>query len=169
MKLAKKYSAAVQSSNLRDDDQHHQAEVLAAMGLASVENPLGPLLYRVKYANQAVSYYQLLEQWAEKTRKHAVKIGWPQHIQPHKIAALSLAYWLTDMCQVCTGRKSDQIDNTPCLSGVDCAACGGTGRRKLDCEDRERPYIEKSIDQLDILILRAGDAAVRKLAKEFDF
>ncbi len=168
MKLAIKYSRAVQSSNLQDDDRHHQAEVLAAMGLASIEHKLGPLLFRVKYANQATSYYQLLEQWAEITVERAIRHRWPQSIEPYQIAALSLAYWLSDICPACTGRKSDAIKNTPCLSGVECAACGGTGRRKLDCEEQERPYIEKSVDQLDIMILRAGDAAVRKLAREFD-
>ncbi len=164
MKLARKYSRAVNSSNLRDDDQHHQTDVLAAMALGSVENHLGPLLYRVKFANQASSYPQLMEKWGRLMLNRSIICVWPEHIKPEKISSLSLDYWLNDACQTCTGRKSDRIDNTPCLSGVDCADCGGTGRRALECDPREIPYVENAVVQLDIIIRRSGNAGERKLS-----
>lgn len=167
VKLARQYSRAVKSSNLKCDDEHFDTDTLAAMALSG-EHKLGSLLFRVKYANDASSHVHLFEQWSVIVHGKSIRAQWPKHIPATKVAELSLAYWLSDVCPVCTGRGHPVILNTPSLEENECQGCRGTGKKPLECEPTERSYIENAIDTLETMILRAGDEAMRKLARDMD-
>jgi hypothetical protein len=55
MGFADRYIHALNASNLKDDERHHQAEPLTAAGLASAAaGDLGAMLQRAKYAGTAI-------------------------------------------------------------------------------------------------------------------
>jgi len=93
MNVIEKYSLSVTSSNLKDDEQHHATDVLAAAALC--ETRLATKLFRVKYAADATSYAALLSEWTEIVTFKSLLRTWPVEVSPKKIARLSLDHWLS--------------------------------------------------------------------------
>lgn len=158
--LALRYSRAVGSGNLRDDPQHFDTAVLAAVALSS---SYGGLLFRAKYFNDASSYRRLLAQWTWIVSTKAQRRDWPVHIPIDKVARVSLKMWIYDGCPACTGRRKETIFNTPSLSAKDCTLCGGTGKVELRCHPAIRDYVRDMIDELFADEYKAGSRGARKL------
>ena len=163
VKIAQQYAKATQSSNLKSDEHHFETDKLAAMALSG---GIGNLLFRVKYASDVTSYNALLESWTAIVIKKAGLRQWPKHITPQKVASKSLAYWLNDVCEECTGRGFQQVTNTPILSETECKVCRGTTKKPLACEANWRVYIEDMVDELNGMAAHAGARAMKKLASE---
>jgi hypothetical protein len=158
--IAKKYAKAAVSSNLKCDERHSDVDVLMAVALCRV--PLGPLLLRAKFStteSNAGNILELKRAWLDVVAKTAFMKSWPEKISVKKVMATSIEYWMNDICPECKGRKSDQIDNTPCLTGVDCHVCNGTGKRPIPCDSTHAPYVETMVYALDGMALSARIAA----------
>ena len=164
VKLAQKYSKAIHSSNLKNDNMHFDTDALAAVALSS---PLGALLFRVKYANDATSYVRLAQQWEWQVKVHAAKFGWPEHVKDDLVAKAALKFWLNDLCPVCGGKGKQKHEWVETLSDVDCESCEGTGRRPVDGNVRLRKYVMEMVGLLESMAIAAGNTAMRKLANEF--
>jgi hypothetical protein len=163
--IIESYSRATQSSNLRDDEHHHQTEKLAAVALSS---ELGAKLFRVKYGNDATSYHALLAAWKDKVEKKAGLRHWPKHITAHKVAEMSLRHWLNDVCEPCSGKGFEVIPGSPMLSDAPCKACKGDGKRALVCEENWRDFITDMIEDLDEMARGAASNAMKRLANDMD-
>lgn len=164
-KLAQRYSKATQSSDLTDDQWHTQTDILAAVALSSA---LGTLLFRVKYANDATTYPTLLEKWLVIVGKKAALRSWPSHIKITVVAEQSLRHWLHDVCETCAGKGYKVMEGAPILSDEPCKGCHGTGKKPLACEKRHQDYVADMVEALEQMTLRAGSAALRKLAQNMD-
>jgi hypothetical protein len=171
MGIVQSYARATISSNLKDDEHHHDHEKLAAVAMSGkLTGSPGNLLLRVKYANDATSYKALLAEWETIVGTKAVIRAWPQHIIYQKIAALSLEYWINDICPECGGKGHMPLSGVPSVLHDDaCNACGGTGIKALVCDERLRRYIADMVDTLNSMVIHAGGEAIKKLANNMDF
>lgn len=177
------YLQALNTSDLRDDEQHQQTNALAASALADMSGGsgdlFGSLLTRAKYAdgvprktfeagnhNLAV----LLRVWtAVVTRKGLdrtwlkIKHEWDikaAHGIYAKIARHSLAHWLGGACTACNATKV--------CAGRACTHCAETpGREPIQGGALERERIADMVSELEGMFqshcARAG-AKMRKAA-----
>jgi hypothetical protein len=195
MGIEKSYARATVSSNLKDDEFHHDHEKLAAVALSGLGEGIWPhanMLLRVKYAGDASSYYRLAEEWRAHVKIKAALRGWPIEISASKVARISLDYWLNDVCPVCTGRGSLPVAGIPnVLLDDPCPVCAGTGARPIDLHPSKvekyghalpsttscawwptvRPaklvnYVKDMVELLQTLTIRAGGEAIRKLSED---
>lgn len=164
MQIAQKYARAARSSNLRCDDKHSDTDALMAVALCGVD--IGPLLLRVKMVNDVGALHELKRGWVDACAKTAFIKSWPEIVSVKRVAAASIEYWLNDICPVCTGKKSDQIDNTPCLTGVDCEACSGTGKRPIPADRDHEPFVRAMAYTLDGIVLDAIGRSRDKLKND---
>jgi hypothetical protein len=183
MPFAERYLNALNASNLKDDEQHKQTEVLAAAALADLSGGsgsiLGSMLARVKYAdgtshktfesgnhNLAV----LLKVWTdaviEKGRARSwikVEAEWDVAAAIgiyKKIALHSLAHWLGGECEQCNGTKISTS------SGRACTHCADTpGREPVKGGTLEVRYIKDMVSDLESLCQSHGARAGAKMRK----
>lgn len=164
--VIQKYTRAIGSSNLRDDAQHHQTEVLAA---ASLCRDLGTKLFRVKFAGDATSYPALLEAWREIVIGKAALRTWPADVSPSKVARLSLDHWLNDVCPACTGRGYEMVRGQPTvLSDVACRACAGQATRAVQVQHKLQHLVEDMVEALNAMSAHAAGQTMRRLANEME-
>lgn len=161
--LAQKYVRAAESTNLRNDELHHDLEVIMAVALAST---WGGLMFRVKYQNDRASYRRLLDQWTWIVSCKAVRRQWPNHIDIKKVAYLSLQRWLNSICPACTGRKKQSVFNTPMLSDRDCPLCQGTGEAPFSPPKQIENEVLDMVEELFDDEFRAARRAKKKLGRE---
>jgi hypothetical protein len=68
--FAEKYLASLNTSNLRDDEQHRQTEALAASALADKSaRDIGALLHRVKYSGTVIAKISKIASECERLEK----------------------------------------------------------------------------------------------------
>lgn len=158
MKIIERYAGAVNTSDLRDDERHHQTDILAAVALSS---KLGSLLHRAKNANDQYSIIPLLELWRAACKRRAKEDKWKKVAE--EVADISLWYWLDDLCQVCKGRGHPVIIDTPTLEAATCQDCHGTGRKKLQCSENIKGLVLDGVQILDRMANEAGCKAAKKL------
>jgi hypothetical protein len=175
--FAERYLQALNSSNLKDDDQHRQTEALAAAALADLSgggSVFGSLLARAKYGdgvphktfeagnrNLAV----LLRVWTDVVTKKGLARAWLKikhewdipaaHGIYKKIALHSLAHWLGGGCEVCNGTKI--------AYGRACTHCAGTGLEPIQGGAIERQKISDMISELEGLYQSHGARAGAKM------
>ena len=168
MNVIEKYARATTSSNLRDDHHNHQAEPLAAIALAGIGG-IGPILWRVKYANDASSYHQLLRDWTEIVFKKAGCEGWPRDVSPRHISKMALDQFILDRCQACEGTgRAPHPGNAQVRSDDECPVCHGTARQPLSGFKNQINYIRQCVD---VLLQHERDLArvmMIKLNGQFD-
>ena len=162
--IGERYARSVNSSSLRDDDLHHQTDVLMAFALSS---DLGSALFRVKYANDHASLPDLVTVWRARIFKKALERGWAENAQ--QVADESLKYWLNDICPACDGKGHPKIINAPTLAACTCTECQGTGKLTLRCDERIIEKVKDAVQSLTALERDAGAAAIRKLSDEARF
>lgn len=135
-----RYIRALGASNLENGAQPGQADPLlaAAVAAAGKSGELGPLLLRVKYADdpmrEAGNLRQLLQLWtAEVTRRGRARKWVPENTAwnaqaAHKfyqlVAELSLAHWIEGSCKRCGG--------TGTIEGHPCGPCKGRGEAPIE-------------------------------------
>ena len=135
MGFVDRYVRALGASNLQDDAMHCQAEPLLASALAAagISGELGPLLHRVRYADDPMrspgNLAQLLRLWTAEVIKRGRARKWvpentawdAQAAQKlyRTVAELSLAHWIDGACKPChgSGKDGEQM----------CRACAGRG------------------------------------------
>jgi len=158
MKTVLQYARSVNSSNLVDDETHHNLDILAAVALTSA---LGGLLFRVKYSGDEMSLKPLMLIWREMVLIRAKRGKW-LHVA-EEVADISMWAWIDEICHTCKGRKFEEIPNTPSLAAIVCPDCGGTGKRKLACDAEIRDFVLDSIQCLESMAREAGSIAHKKL------
>lgn len=158
MNVIQKYARAVNSSNLADNELHHETDVLAAMALSSA---IGSILHRVKYANDEMSLKPLMLIWREMVLVRAKRGKW-LHVA-EEVADISLWHWIEEICHTCHGRKFEEIPNTPSLAAIVCPDCSGSGKRKLACDAEIRDFVLDSIQCLESMAREVGCKAHKKL------
>ena len=164
--ITENYSRSINSSNLKSDEHHFDTDNLAAVALSS---ELGTVLFRVKYGNDATTYNTLLDAWSKKVKFKAEVREWPKHITAHKVAEISLGYWLNDVCEVCSGRGYETLHNSPVLDETrPCPCCHGEKRKPLIVERRWRDYVLDMIEDLDEMTRYAAGEAMKRLARDMD-
>jgi hypothetical protein len=175
MAFAERYLAAVNSSNLLDDEHHHLTEALCAAALAdSTGAGIGSLLSRVKFADGTVSklfegntgnLVQLLRIWTgavmEKGRSRRwVKEGTAWDAQAaqalyRRVAEHSLAHWLDGKCESCGGAGQTPERRL-------CTCCKGSGQAELPTGGFERERVLDMVSELEGL-LQAHNARAARL------
>ena len=158
MKVIEKYAGAVNSTNLKDDEHHHNTDVLAAVALTT---RLGSNLLRAKYAGIEASTKPLMDDWKCIILKRAIREGWTQFAE--EVALISLWYWLEPICETCKGREHPKIPNTPMLEMIVCPTCGGTGRKPLECVAEIQLFVRDGVEQLESMCREAASKANHKL------
>jgi len=182
MPFEDRYLNALNSTNLLDDDKHHQTEALAAAALADLSGGsgsiFGSMLARAKIdgvpreaiASGSHSLAVLLRVWKEAVFQKGKDRKWLKIVNPwdipalegicNKIALQSLAHWLGGECSVCKGTKIH--------AGRACTHCTETpGREPVEGSGLLRERIKDMISDLEGLYqshaARAG-AKMRKAA-----
>lgn len=169
MKLIQRYSRSINSSNLMDDQFHHQTEVLAAAALASMTAPLATELFRVKFGNDASTYPTLRTKWIEIVAFKASNRHWPKDISPSQVAKLSLDYWLNDLCTACGGHGTTLVDGVPSVrQDIPCRQCRGTRKQPLEVRKALHDYVADMVETLEDMTIYAGGLAMRKLSSAMD-
>jgi len=168
MNVIEKYTRSVNSSNLKDDEQHHATDALAAVALC--ETRLATKLFRVKYAADATSYAALLAEWTDIVTFKSLLRTWPVEVSPKKIARLSLDHWLMDVCSECFGTGFKALPSNPrVLSDTYCKICNGTAKRPIHAKHNLVDYVRDMVECLEAMTVQAGGEAVRKLSVKIDF
>jgi len=184
MPFAERYINALNSSNLLDDQQHSQAEALAAAALADLSGGsgsiFGSMLARAKadgvpreaIASGSRSLAALLRVWKEVVFQKGKDRKWLRIVQPwdiqalegicNKIALHSLAHFLGGECSACNGTKIN--------GGRACTHCTeAPGREPIEGSGLLRERIKDMISELegrhDSHAARAG-AKMRRAAPE---
>lgn len=166
MGIVQSYCRATISSNLKDDEFHHQTEKLAAVALSG---RLGSMLFRVKYANDHTSYNTLKEAWTEVVTAKSVLRQWPKEVSAKKIARISLDYWQNDVCTECGGTGHKPLALVPnVLSDDPCPACHGTTKKPLQVKHNIRDYVADMVETIEEMTRHAAGEAMRKLADDME-
>lgn len=112
-------------------------DVLTALGVVGIKEPLADAVFRLKYANDAASYPEALSATQTLARFMSRKAGWKlseRHLDT--MAKAVLDYWLDDLCKVCDGRGWERPEGAPHLSNTPCQACLG----RVDGRVGKRPF-----------------------------
>jgi hypothetical protein len=160
--FAERYLQALSTSNLQDDDQHHQTEPLVAAALADLSGGAGALfgtmLLRASIAGvprQAVESSArdlgvLLRVWTGEVARKGFERKWMNikaewdikaaYAMYAKIARVSLAHWLGGECSACNGTKV--------VASRVCAHCAGTGREPIKGGALEVEHVKDMVSEL---------------------
>jgi hypothetical protein len=177
--FAERYLNALSTSNLQDDDQHHQTEPLVAAALADLSGGSGALfgtmLLRASIAGvprQAIESSArdlgvLLRVWTGEVARKGfdrkwmnIKAEWDikaAYAMYAKIARVSLAHWLGGECRVCNGTKT--------IASRACLHCNGTGREPVQGGAIEREKILDMVSELEGLLQAHSTRAGAKLRR----
>lgn len=179
--FVEKYIGVLNSSDLRDDEFHHDTNALAAAALADATGSgvlFGSLLARVKYANGTVhklfeagtgNLATLLRIWAVVVAEKGHARGWVKattvwDVQAaqtlyDRVANMSLAHWLDGRCEPCGGAGVMPTRRT-------CTCCAGSGRAQIEAGRYESDLVRDMVSELEGLYQAHGGRASRKLRKD---
>lgn len=130
MGTIERMTKATQSSNLRCDELHFDADMLASSGFVARKRGLGALAFWAKYAQDTSRVKQLTQEFLTKFMgvKRQERSNLPKRIL-HSIGESAIVYWLTDVCRSCKGVKYEKLEaNEQVLSDKPCHRCKGTGK-----------------------------------------
>lgn len=162
MNFGAAYSHAVNSTNLIDDDAHHQCMPLGASGLAGrYTGDLGSLLLRAKTADGVPGKVfesgcrnlgPILRIWVPMVHRIGAARKWSPASNPRevsqakelytRVAESALAYWLDNRCNECQGATVDHDRRT-------CQRCKGTGIAEILMRRREIEITKDLVSELE--------------------
>jgi hypothetical protein len=114
------------------------ADRIAALGVSGAGNPLGALLWHLRWANDHRSFEPAVAELSKLLTTR--RAGNDQRTQ-QEICRIALEEWLDDVCRTCGGRGYT-------IKGVKhaCSKCNATGtRRHSDAERMRRLGIDKRV------------------------
>lgn len=177
--FAERYLNALSTSNLQDDDQHHQTEPLVAAALADLSGGsgemFGSMLLRAHIAgvprqpveSAARELVILLRIWTGEVARKGfdrkwmnIKAEWDikaAYAMYAKIARVSLAHWLGGKCECCHGAKV--------VAGRACNHCDGTGREPVQGGAIEREKVLDMVSELEGLFQAHSARAAAKMRR----
>lgn len=126
-------------------------------------------LFRLKYANDATEYPEVLEIFKYIAVKHSRRMKWGDDSRAYSAAKKVLDYWLVDICPTCQGRGYKTVEGSPMLSDTVCPSCKGQKTRNLEGHGEwlARSYI--LLGYIKDQEREAGSAMMRKLRTAMDF
>lgn len=174
MGVIERMTRATASSNLKCDDLHFDADLIASSGFVARKRGLGALAFWSKYAQDQSKTKELLRELMTKFvgQKRQERSHLSKRVL-HQIAEAALCYWLTDTCRACKGVKFQKLEsNEQVLSDKCCTRCKGTGKEPppnapdvgLDEIENSR-FREEFADCLEILNEAFMDYAERLARK----
>lgn len=171
MKVLNRYSSAINSSNLKSEERTtwSDSDVLAAMGLAARQHPLGAALQRLFVDGKPQIVVDMLTLMA-RDRSYKIKERLSE-VQARQMAEKVLAWYRHGVCTDCGGTGKEVIlEPKPHLSEDDCHACHGTGRRPFEqsFNHEERVIALWLKDEIARHQSMAGAAAMRAIAPMLD-
>ena len=89
-------------------------------------------LFRLKYANDASEYPEVLAYFKEIATQHSRRMKWGDDAKARSCAKKVLDYWLADNCPACFGRGYEVMPGSPMLSDTPCPVCQGQKTRNLE-------------------------------------
>ena len=145
--LKERMTRAQESKNLGEVPANEIGDVdlIRAMGMAGVGNPLGTEVWRWLYNKDKQSMIRVAEALVEQG--HAVVVV-------HRV----LVHMDSDGCPACFGRGYKVVPGTPMLSDEVCVECRGGGRREIQGEAEQA-----LVDVIKRLEREIGAALVQKL------
>lgn len=179
MGFSEKYIHGLRSTDLRDDQFHHNTDALAAAAIADASaRNLGSLLHRVKYASTLSHQFEdgdgnlanLCRQWLAVVTEKGSARKWIRvqdvpgigHLAPamyKRVADASLAHYLDGKCPTCHGSKVGE-DRRKCVT------CDGSGDAKiLGMSDFEKGRALDMVNELNALESSHAGAASKLLAR----
>lgn len=137
------YSRSVNSANLRmetrEDSQTSAADVLIAAGWSS--SRLGASLMRLRTEFDGLGMppngsdtglLQMgLKSLSSVHEQLSAQAGRWNVEHAGEVATAAIAWWLSNVCRTCHGRRYQSIAGTPALSGRACNTCRSTGETNL--------------------------------------
>lgn len=180
MGFCERFVHALASTDLRDDEFHHQTHALAASAIADASaRGIGSLLHRVRYSDtlgrqfedNAGNLARLVRVWGEIVAEKGAARKWikPQdvpsigHLAPamyKRIADASLAHYLDGKCPSCHGSKVGE-DRRKCVK------CDGSGDAKIvGMSDFERNRVMDMVSELMSLESSHSGAASALLRRD---
>lgn len=171
MEVINRYSSAINSSNLKSEERTtwSDSDVLAAMGLAARQHPLGAALQRLFVDGKPQVVVDMLTLMA-RDRSYRVKERLTE-MQARQISEKVLAWYRHGVCTDCGGTgKEVVLEPKPHLSDEDCPSCHGTGRRLFEpsfTPDQRAiaVWLKNEIEKHQAM---AGAAAMRLIAPMLD-
>ena len=160
--IKERYASTTLSSNLKDDAEHHNTDILIAIALSS---DIAYLIFRVKYANDLSSYPQLRTLWEDKVRLKADLRHWPTNVKPERVAKITLEYFLANICDKCDALGYIKHESSPTLTATACPCCDGAKIKPFVCERDIRKYALDVLDELHQCEPNSEDRARKKLGR----
>ncbi len=171
MKMIERYSVAVNADNLKTDVRttYGPTDVLGAVGIASLYEPLGVALARFFAGGGNGDLVNVMAKHALH-RSKTIKGCRISKLQAHDIATSVIAWYLHGRCNDCGGTGFALIPDTPHLSDKPCKVCEGTGKlvfvRQFRHEWRELALWMK--DEIERSQNAAAQIAMKKIAALMD-
>lgn len=126
------------------------ADWIAGLGMAGIENRLGSEILRLKLSNDQQTYRSAAEKVRAIVRRMDARgrLGMTRK-QITEIAHKALRHYLLPVCRRCKGTRWDVIPGTPSLSATPCSTCNGTGIHPLPGGNAE--MIAKVVARLEAI------------------
>lgn len=118
---AERYADAASNGTLND-----------AMLAGAMLKGWGTKLLRLKYANDAKEYAEVLAEFKEIATRHSRRMKWGDESKARSAAKKVLDYWLAENCPKCNGIGYEVMKGSPTLSSVPCPSCKGSKVRNLE-------------------------------------
>lgn len=169
MRITERYASAVHATSLTSDPATYMSntDVLAAMGLAGKQYPLGAALARLLEGGGAGDAIDsLAEMIFRRARTERVKLT---SIGARDVATAVIAWHRHGTCQPCGGRGYLLMPGTP-VNGEQCPHCKGTGKLDFDSHFPQavRRLAQWASDQIEYGISNAAIEAMRRITPLMD-
>lgn len=147
---------ATQAKSLSWGLQERPIDWIAALGAASINEPLTAQIARLLTGDQTAYRHVLLTIQRKLARKHEIEIT-----AAHKREIDdALFWWIRPACRACvSGHK--QIADTPMLEDAECDVCHGSG---LAPHQHRTPTYGMTLKYLEVAAAECGAVVARKVA-----
>lgn len=154
MGIAEKIVKAHQSKSLKHREQHCDVDVLGAVGMAAISNPVYLSLWRLKFENDQAEREACRTWFIMQVRRSIERRGIADEFirASGRVASQALHAWLFDKCPVCTGIGHLVIQGTPSLDARDCPGCSGSGVTRIRQHPPVSDVISDVIDMANIAV-----------------
>lgn len=130
--IAERVGRALASGDLRQRLGPSDLDKVIALGMVGISERLADAVFRVKYANDPKEYESALLGVYGLARALDVRERWRyRRWRLWGMARAVFAYWLMDICPLCTGVRFVPAPGTGRLTDVPCQACHGEGKRAM--------------------------------------
>lgn len=131
--IEERVGRALARGNLRQNNLGPcDLDKVIALGMVGINERIADAVFRVKYANDPKEYDNALLGVYGIARALDIRARW--RYKRRRLWVISrrvFAYWLMDVCPLCTGVRYVPVPGSGRLSDVACPACHGEGKREM--------------------------------------